>query len=165
MHHMPYLIDGHNLIGAHPEIDLSDPEDEVALIERLEAYFAEIGKSATLYFDHRAPEARKRFRVGRLDVHFISPPRTADEAILNRLRQLGGEAKNYTVVSSDGDVQGGAQRAGARILSSQTFARLLITTGARKSDPAKPTPSLSEEDIKVWEELFRKGPNQAKGKI
>jgi hypothetical protein len=33
---MPFLIDGHNLIGALPDLDLDDPDDEARLVERLQ---------------------------------------------------------------------------------------------------------------------------------
>src|SRR4030067_3565369 len=101
---MPYLIDGHNLIGSMPDINLDDPEDEIRLIQMLDRFLFKVRKSATVYFDQRGPGAQRRFKSGRLQVEFITSPHTADHAIQNRLRQLKGEAHNYTVVSSDHEV-------------------------------------------------------------
>jgi S-adenosylhomocysteine hydrolase len=32
---MPYMIDGHNLIGKLPDISLDDPNDEALLVQKL----------------------------------------------------------------------------------------------------------------------------------
>jgi hypothetical protein len=155
---MPYLIDGHNLIGALPAISLSDPEDEERLMRLLARYFQRTGTRAHVYFDRRAPGARKAFRRGPLQVHFIAAPRTADQAISAHLQRLKGEARNYTVVSSDRAVRAAAARAGARILSSQDFAARLGGDPGRRREEKPPAPSR-HEDLEAWLRLFRKEKN------
>ncbi|MBP1779822.1 MAG: hypothetical protein H6Q86_5833 [candidate division NC10 bacterium] len=105
---MPYMIDGHNLIGAMPGHRLEDPDDEVNLIARLQKFCAASGKAATVYFDRRSPGRADPPRIGRLTVHFIAESSSADQAIRAHLRRLRGDARNWTVVSSDGEVAAAA---------------------------------------------------------
>ena len=103
---MPYLIDGHNLI---PKLGLclDLPDDEMQLVAILQ-------NSCRIQRGMRILEAVK--------AHFIRPGTTADSAILSRLKHLGRSARNWTVVSSDRQVQAGARAARTQVLSSETFA-------------------------------------------
>jgi predicted RNA-binding protein with PIN domain len=156
---MPYLIDGHNLIGAMPQISLDDPDDEQALIVLLQAFCQRSQRKAMVYFDRRAPGSRDPGAGGRLTVHFVQPPRTADEAIAAHLGHLGGRAHNWIVISSDRQVQLAARHAGARVMSSQDFGRLLRPEGGSTADldDIKPEGIDDPDDLARWEQLFRKG--------
>ncbi len=151
---MPYLIDGHNLIGAMADISLADPQDEERLLRRLAAYFHRAGTRAHVYFDRRAPGARKTFRHGPLEVHFVASPRTADQAIARHLQRLGREAGNWTVVSTDHAVRAAARKAGARLLTSQAFASRLSQSAATAGMEKPPAPASSEE-LDRWMRLFK----------
>jgi predicted RNA-binding protein with PIN domain len=153
---MPYLIDGHNLIASLPDIELHDPDDEIRLIDRLTRFCARVGKEATVYFDRSALGLHDPVRLGSVTARFVSEPQTADQAIASHLRYLGGEAGNWSVVSSDHAVQRAAKHAGARILSSREFADMLQPTPPRREIPEKPSAPASEEEIAAWEQLFRK---------
>ena len=109
---MPFLIDGHNLIGRFPGIALEDPEDERKLLDVLQA-FARISRhKAVVFFDRGRPDGRTEFRAGRMvAAHFVLPPRKADDAIREFLRARG-DRRHYTVVSSDAEVR--ARARGAR---------------------------------------------------
>ncbi len=48
---MILLIDGHNLIGAMPDIELADPDDEWQLVLRVRTYCAAKRVTATIVFD------------------------------------------------------------------------------------------------------------------
>ena len=51
---MHYLIDGHNLIGKMPDIQLSDPNDEVKMVLRLQEWLnGRSSQQATVIFDGR----------------------------------------------------------------------------------------------------------------
>ena len=152
---VPYLIDGHNLIAQIPDIRLEDPDDEARLISLLRAFCARTGKGVTVYFDHRAPGSENPPSMGGLSVHFVTPPRTADEAIQAHLQRLREEARNWTVVSSDRAVQLAAQHSGARSLSSHTFTRQLLGGETAPEVTEKPDAPSSEEEIAWWESLFR----------
>lgn len=152
---MPYLIDGHNLIAKMPDISLDDPDDEARLIAKLRTFCARSGKKATVYFDRRAHGSPDPPLKSGLSVHFVSTPRTADEAIRAHLLRLGPEAKNWTVISSDREVQVAAGHAGAKIISSQTFAYQISGISPPSQTVEKPETPVSEEDIEQWEQLFR----------
>jgi len=151
---MPYLVDGHNLIGQVPDIRLDDPDDEARLISLLRTFCARTGRGVTVYFDHRAPGSKNPPSVGGLSVYFVTPPRTADQAIQTHLQRLRKEARNWTVISSDRAVQLAAQQSGARSLGSYTFARQLLGRESPPETSEKPDAPSSEEDITRWESLF-----------
>lgn len=148
---MPYLIDGHNLIGALPDIRLDQEDDEVRLIERLRTFCRSTRKQAEVYFDRAAPGGAGRFRHGAVTAVFVPPGSTADAAIARRLSQLGRTAPNWIVVSSDRAVQADARAARARVVSSQVFAGELAAANS-------PTPggeiTLDDDEVDEWLRLF-----------
>ncbi len=149
---MPYLIDGHNLIGAFPGLDLSDPEDEHKLLRVLERFGRATRRKAVVFFDRGQPGRGPLSRGGSMiRAHFIPPPRRADDAILDYLRGRK-DSRHYTVVSSDSEVRSRARRAGAKVVSSQDFAREVRTrlqTAVKEKPPAQP------EDLELWMDIFR----------
>ena len=50
---MSLIIDGHNLIGVMPDIDLADPDDEWQLVQRLRGYASAKNTALTVVFDPR----------------------------------------------------------------------------------------------------------------
>lgn len=153
---MPYLIDGHNLIGKLPAIDLSDPDDEAALAQVLQAYMGRSRHHATVYFDRAAPGGTREVKLGRLTLHFVRRPATADDAIIARLRRLGGDARNWTVVSSDRQIQAAAHAAGARVLNSETFVAQMRKEDSPLQAAEKPE-EMSEDELAYWEDVFKEG--------
>ena len=79
-----------------------------------------------------------------------------DEAIRLRLIKLGRAAKNWTVVSSDHRVQNEARAAGARVISSDEFARTVIETLREGPPPSSRDKSMSERELEEWLRLFDK---------
>jgi len=158
---MPFIIDGHNLIGALPDIHLHDPDDEEQLLLRLQSYCAHRGKTITVYFD-QAPGVQDTIRRGPLTAHFVSRNRTADDAIRAHLRRLKRRAANWTVVSSDREVLDFARRAGARTQTSQDFAAQLSTPAADSPDDDKQDIQLTTDELLAWETMFakRSGPDE-----
>jgi predicted RNA-binding protein with PIN domain len=153
---LPYIIDGHNLIGAMKQIRLDDPDDEMLLVDALRRFCARTRRRATVYFDRGAPAAQPPQTAGRLSVHFVRPPRSADQAIMQHLERLKGAARNWTVVSSDQEVQASARRAGARVLSSRDFVRSMSKMELPTSQAEKPDSLLTDDDVRAWQEVFRK---------
>lgn len=152
---MAYLIDGHNLIPKIPGLSLADPDDEMRLVEVVQALCRRQRKRAEVFFDQAPPGMAGSHRSGWVLVHFVRQGLTADEAIARRLRSLGGEARNWTVVSSDHRVQAEARAQGARVVSAEEFARWLQATDS--SAPAKPSSKeapLSPEEVDYWLRLF-----------
>jgi hypothetical protein len=146
---MPYLIDGHNLIPHIRGLSLDQLDDELALVDRLDAYFQGLRKKAVVYFDRAQPGGSADIQHAFLKVHFVRRPVIADDAILRHLKKLGGEARNWVVVSSDLAVQRGAKKYGARVLSSAAFAQTIDDKKAIKSD----NPAQNDE-IDEWLRIF-----------
>ena len=149
---MPYIIDGHNLIPAISGIALDDLEDEKQLIQILQKFCQKNGKDVTVYFDRAASGHANAQSFGRLTARFVRADITADEAIMKHLRRLGREARNWTVVSSDHEVQNAAKRSQARVLSSQYFAIQL--NNYSNDTKSGESPKLSKSEVEDWLTLF-----------
>jgi hypothetical protein len=149
---MPYLIDGHNLIGAFPGLDLSDPDDEHELLRILERFGLAVRRKAVVFFDRGRPDRGPLTRAGSaVRAHFVPPPRRADDAILDFLRGRR-DARQYTVVSSDSEVRRRALRLGAKVVESAHFAGQ-VREALRRTENEKPPED--PEDFELWMDLFR----------
>jgi predicted RNA-binding protein with PIN domain len=153
---MPYLIDGHNLIPKIPGLSLEAPDDEMRLIQVLQDFCRLRRKQVEVYFDNAPPGQPRARRFGMVTAHFARSGSSADELIRQRLERLGGARRNWTVVSSDQQVQANARASRAQVLSSEAFARLLDE--ALRQAPAEAArdeeAALSEEEVDGWLRLF-----------
>ena len=149
---MPYLIDGHNLI---PKLGLrlDSVDDEMELIAILQEFCRLEQRQVEVFFDGAPAGQAGTRRLGAVTAHFVRLGTTADDSIRNRLKRLGRGAKNWSVVSSDRQVQMEARAARAEVLSSEAFAALLRQ--ARTSAP-KPEQEhkLSPKEVEDWLKLF-----------
>ncbi len=150
---MPYLMDGHNLIP-RLGLRLDSVDDEMELIAILQEFCRMERKQVEVYFDGApTPQAGTR-KLGVVTAHFVRLGATADNAIRIRLKKLGRAAKNWTVVSSDRQVQAEAQAAHAEVISSNSFAKLLKQ--ARDSAPKSAEDrKLSQKEVDDWLKLFK----------
>jgi len=151
---MPTLIDGHNLIPKMG-LRLDSFDDELELVTRLNE-FCRLSRKTGLevYFDGApSPQAGPR-TIGLVKAHFVRLGLTADDAIRDRLRALGRSAKNWSVVSSDRQVQANARAAYARVITSEEFAAEVINT-LRAGPPANAKKSnMTESELTEWLALF-----------
>lgn len=155
---MPYLVDGHNLI---PKLGLrlDSVDDEMELIAILQEFCRLERQQVEVYFDGApTPHAGTR-ELGAVTAHFVPQGTTADNAIRKRLKRMGKSAKNWTVVSSDRQVQTEARAVQANVISSDVFAKQLKQ--ARDSAP-KPLDDqkLSKQEVDDWLRLFKEGKNK-----
>ena len=156
---MPYLVDGHNLIPKIPGINLSDLDDEQALIDLLLDFCRADRHKVEVFFDRAAPgNARTQTRAF-LTTTFVQAGTTADEAIRRRLKNLGKDARNWKVVSSDRQVRAEAAVAHATVLSAEEFADLVMSTlESQGKTTSSPNRTMSETELQNWMELFKKRP-------
>ena len=148
---MPYLIDGHNLIPKIPGLRLDQLDDEQSLFSLLDEYFKRIRKKADVYFDRASLSSQSSFHTAYLRAHFIRLPSSADKAILLRLKELGRDARNYTIVTSDHWIADNARAIGASVISSDDFARKLRPALSKpKNKPKNP-----DDDIDYWLDVFQ----------
>ncbi len=142
---MALLIDGHNLIGILPGIDLADRDDEVQLVHRLQAYHGASGKSMIVFFDSGdMPGTAGNPSVPGVAVRFARRPQTADDLILAFLRK-SRQPGQHAVVTNDRELAGLARQLGASVLAASQFAEQLRaqtrsarTTGEPLLDPRDP---------------------------
>jgi predicted RNA-binding protein with PIN domain len=152
---MPYLIDGHNLI---PKLGLrlDSMDDEKELIAILQEFYRRVRRPIEVYFDGAPATHAGTRRLGTITAHFVRLGSSADDAIRARLKRLGKSAKNWTVVSSDRQVQAEAHAVRAELLSSDSFAVMLMETRA-SAPKTKVDRKLAEAEIDEWMRLFQKG--------
>lgn len=158
---MPYLIDGHNLIPKIPGLSLKDIDDEMKLVDKLQVFCRLRRKEVEVYFDQAPAGFAALRKFGQVKAYFVRQGTTADEAIRARLVRSGKGASNFTVVSSDRQVQASARAARASFISSEAFATELINLSFEKSTAVDPDRTLSADEVADWEELFRKRPGNA----
>lgn len=153
---MPYIIDGHNLIGKLPNINLREIDDEIQLIEILQEFCHHQNKTVEVYFDNAPAGSPRAKKYGAVTAFFVRSGKTADQAIMERLKSLHKAARNWTVVSSDHQVQKAAQASRASVLTSEAFiTQLTSTSSTRPRIPEKPEQPLSETEVDDWLKLFR----------
>ncbi|HMB22532.1 MAG TPA: NYN domain-containing protein [Anaerolineales bacterium] len=154
---MPYLIDGHNLI---PKLGLrlDSIDDEMELVAILQEFCRLEQKQAEVFFDGAPAGQAGTRRLGTVTAHFVRLGTTADDAIRKRLKTLGRGARNWTVISSDHQVQAEASAVFAEVVSSDSFAGTLkqARTSAPKPDnERKLTPKEIDDWLRVFEERGR----------
>src|SRR5689334_3103007 len=149
---MPYLIDGHNLI---PKLGLrlDSIDDEMELIPILQEFCRLEQNHVEVFFDGApVPQAGTR-KLGAVTAHFVRLGNTADDAIRNRLKKLGKSARNWTVVSSDRQVQAEARASHAEVISADAFAGLL-----KQTHDSLPKPNterrISPQEVDEWLKIF-----------
>lgn len=122
---MPYLIDGHNLIGAMPDISLRDAHDEMKLVNKLRSFAARKSKRVTVIFDRGMPGGRSPMSNHAVEVIFASDFQTsADDYIMRRIPRLI-DPRGWTLVTSDQKIVGLAKGYRLSIVKSAAFAQML----------------------------------------
>jgi predicted RNA-binding protein with PIN domain len=151
---MSTLIDGHNLI---PKLGLSlrSADDEMQLVTRLQAFCRAERKQVEVYFDGAPAGQMGTRQFGLVTAHFVRLGSTADAAIRARLKTLGRAARNWTVVTSDRQVQAEARAAGAVIVSSDAFAEQVIEALRATVPGSANEAGMSDAEVEEWLRLFR----------
>ncbi len=149
---MPYLVDGHNLIPK-AGLRLDSPDDEMKLVALLQEFCRLHRRQVEVYFDGAPAGQAGTRKLGAVKATFVRTGTTADAAIAQRLKRLGRAARNWTVVSSDRQVQAEARAVHAEALTSEAFARLLQPSEKPPASTAERP--LSPNEVEEWLNLFR----------
>lgn len=152
---MPYLIDGHNLIGRLPDLSLDDPNDEAILVQKLTAFAARTNKKCTVVFDNGLTGGQSRMSTGKIKVIFATPRQTADAVMMQRIKKIP-DPKNWTAVSSDNAVLNAASKRGMQTLKSAAFAGLLKAP-EKPAEDENPDVYVSPAEVQEWLKLFGAG--------
>lgn len=153
---MPYLIDGHNLI---PKIGLrlDSMDDEMELVKRLQEFSRLRRQPVEVYFDGAPPGQAGTRKLGAVRAHFIRLGQSADSAIRARLSGMGKAARNWTVISSDREVQSAARAHQAQTVSAEEFARWLRAALESRAAAARNDSPPSAAEVEEWMRIFREG--------
>ena len=153
---MRYIIDGHNLIPHVPGLSLEMVDDEERLVALLQGFCRDGRHQVEVYFDGTPPEYAGRRQFGAVTAVFVRRGQIADEAIRQRLRQLGARARQWTVVSSDQAVQVAGREAHASVLSSEEFSGRMRLGDQTPLEEEKPGDEpMPPEEVEDWLRLFR----------
>lgn len=154
---MPYLIDGHNLIGQLPDISLSDPNDEAKLVLKLRSFCARTGKKVTVVFDCGIPAGFDRSLSNNMvHVRFASARSSADDVLRTIIRKKK-DAPGWTVVSSDNEITRLARQRRMRVVTSQQFVPELmrkLKDAPSVEEMMKENPRLSHDEVNEWMKIF-----------
>jgi predicted RNA-binding protein with PIN domain len=149
---MPFLVDGHNLIP-RLGLRLDSVDDEMELVAILQEFARLERRQVEVYFDG-APSSHAGARsLGTVKAHFVPLGQTADNAIRDRLKKMGNAAKNWTVVSSDRQVQADARAIHASVVSSDEFVGMLSRAGESTPNSAGER-KLSKQEVDDWLNFF-----------
>ena len=150
---MPYLVDGHNLIPK-AGLRLDSFDDEMELVALLQEFARLHRRQVEVYFDGAPADQAGTRGLGAVKATFVRAGTTADAAIARRIKKLGRAAKNWTVVSSDRQVQAEARAAHAEVLTSEEFARLLQQTPRLESGKPSAERKVSPAEVDEWLKIF-----------
>jgi hypothetical protein len=149
---VPYLIDGHNLIGQFPGLSLDDPQDEAKLVERLRSFMARTGKRCTVVFDGGLPGGLERhLSTPSVQVVFAHGGTSADAIILERI-QNARDPGSMVIVSADQRIINAALRRRMHVLSPAVLARQM--NAPHVPDENDPNPHLTPNEVQEWLDLF-----------
>jgi predicted RNA-binding protein with PIN domain len=152
---MPYMIDGHNLLGQLRDISLDDANDEALLVQKLTSFAARTGKHCVVIFDYGLPGGKSRMSTRAVQVVFASQRSSADRVMLERIGKLK-DPRNWTAVSSDNEVINAARIRRMQVLNSLEFADLLQSPPKREIDAGEAENiHLSAEEVDEWLDFFK----------
>jgi hypothetical protein len=157
---VPFLIDGHNLIGQLPTLSLQDPDDEEKLVQMLVSHRARTGRRITVVFDPGGAYAlAETRRQGGIEVVFAPHGSNADAIIAQRVKR-SRDPRGLLVVTSDRGLAETVTRLGARVRPAEAFAVELGQTSRTAQEKTQDTlpsekdsPPTSEE-VEAWLALF-----------
>ena len=150
------LIDGHNLIGQVPGLQLDDPDDEQKLIVMLRKYAARRRAKIIVVFDRGLPGGRSQnLSGGGVSVIFAADKHTiADKILIERIKDFPRPA-DWTVISSDNQVRAAALRRKTMLKSAQEFVAIM-TAPPKGDDQTTVDEKISDEEVNEWLKVFKK---------
>jgi predicted RNA-binding protein with PIN domain len=164
---MHYLIDGHNLIAYHPDIELADPNDEVKLVLELRSWAA-AGKKRriSLYFDGGLPGGRQAdLSGGGLEVRFAPAGQPADHFLIRRIKKTRNP-REYTLITNDRQIIQVARQRQMPVITAEDFARRLAEEREKRQAAVQPAggedPTITAAEVDEWLDLFGPVPERPK---
>jgi predicted RNA-binding protein with PIN domain len=155
------VIDGHNLIPKVPGLRLEDDDDEERLSTMVNEYCRLSRSQAEVFFDGAPSPGKAPRNSGLVRVHFVRKGLTADDAIINYVRQHQQPDHLLTVISSDHHVQNATRGFGATVITSEVFSQqmqaIFSSPAATQEQEQRP---LSEQEVLQWLDEFKNRQNR-----
>jgi predicted RNA-binding protein with PIN domain len=154
---MPYLIDGHNLIGQLPDISLSDPNDEAKLVIKLVGFAARKRSKCVVVFDKGITAGKSRMSNSAVEVVFAPSSSSADAIMIARIESTP-DPGYWTVVSNDNAVLKRARQRQMKAIKSSVFARELrpVQVIDKDADPGEAEHvRISPAEVEMWIQIFK----------
>lgn len=152
---MPYLIDGHNLIGQMATIQLDDPDDEAKMVMVLQRFALRRRVSVAVIFD-RGQYGTQTLGGSGVSVRFARSPSDADAMIKSHLNRVACPAE-WVLVSSDREVVAVGKAVGAKVISAHDFAATLAQMDAPvpyDAERAAAHAHVRGNQVDAWLDLF-----------
>ena len=157
------LIDGYNLLykdGVLKNLaERSLEEAREGLLDNIAAYRTSDMEIVVVFDGQRASPRRPPSGRPGVQVRFSSPPRTADQVIVELIDRETRRASLTVVTSDKKDIGRVARAEGVRWIPSETFLRRLRRAGSKavRGEAEKP-PSTSSEEMEYWLKRFGSDP-------
>ncbi|MCH2161101.1 MAG: NYN domain-containing protein [Phycisphaerales bacterium] len=153
---MPLLLDCYNILHVvgvlPPDLAGIDTDGLVALVGR-----SRWRDSECWVICDGTPKGRRHQSLGRIQVKYAGPGRTADEAI-EQLVSGSSAPRGILVVSNDREVQRSGRRRRCQVLDADTFLAHLAEDAqrgpGREPDRARPEVPLDPEQVDQWVDAF-----------
>ncbi len=159
---MPYLIDGNNLIGHIPDLNLADRQSRTQLVSRLRQFQKIKNTRVSVVFDG-TPEIDLMTggaEQGPVSVLFPESGRNAD-SLIEEIIDKQTDLRRFFVVSSDREIRYFANKHGAKSLGCAEFHRDLkaaMRKFRKDAELLKEDESPTPLEIRQWKEMFGKKP-------
>jgi len=154
---MAYLIDGNNLIGSIPTLELGDPTSRNRLLARLEI-FRKVEKNRIIVVFDGPPDLKTiTNKKNPISVFYPDYDQNAD-AVIKELIKKETDMRRFFVVSSDREIQDFARLNKAKPINCADFNRLMKAAFKEYkniSELEKHEPTPSPYEVELWSDLFK----------
>jgi len=157
---MPYLIDGNNLIGYLPTLEIKAPESRYELISRL-IIFQKIKNTRVMVVFDGPPDpslTQEDFRGMPFYVFYPDFGQNADD-IIKKIISKETDLRRFFVVSSDREIKCHAKSKGAQSLNCQEFNKQLkrsLKKYRKNKEMEKNVEPPSPLEVKFWTKIFER---------
>jgi predicted RNA-binding protein with PIN domain len=157
---MPYIIDGNNLIGCCPEIEIADPQSRDKLISIILTFQEAKNVKITIVFDGASEKwGNKTPITPKLTVIFPHFGRTADDEIKSIIDGYSNQHE-VMLISSDRELKDFAKDKGIKTVNSIEF-YYDLKKAARKTNKNREIQKrvearLSQSEVEQWLKIFEK---------
>lgn len=161
---MTLLIDGHNLIGVMPDIDLTDPDDEWQLVQRLRTFALTRRQPLTVVFDSGVgPSPHWQMSGDGVTVRF-APPNVEADAVIVQLLKASPQPRRVTVVTNDQGLAGKVRAAGGQVRSARQFVEELMPARSTATAAAlEPPPNArAPEFVDIYQGFLQGAKDQVR---